>query len=296
MTSSHPGARVIFSRGSAHLAPALPAPAGWVPAQGSVISPGTELRHLAATVTGPDRAAGYMTLTRPVNGSGALLAPVPHGAATSPDDARALRVPAGVAVEHVAVARFQLMAALGLARCRPLLDRAARVLVMGSGPVAVGCVLELHRIGVPLIRVATRHPAPAVARLPGVTVSCGALPAAERVVIDCTGRSGQGLRAAAPGGMLGLLGTPAEDSELPAAMMHRSGVTVVGMHELACFEQAAYQEMFLTVLADVRAGADAGKLRLWYRVVPGEQAPRLYQELKGPRRPAEPFLLLDWAS
>jgi hypothetical protein len=60
-----------------------------------------------------------MTLTRQVNGSGALLAPVPHGAATCPDDTRALRVPAGAAVEHVAVARFQLMAALGLARCRP---------------------------------------------------------------------------------------------------------------------------------------------------------------------------------
>ncbi len=257
----HPGARVIFSGGTAHLATAVAAPAGWIPARASVISPGTELRHLAATVSGPDRAAGYMTLTRAIGHSGYLLAPVPHGAATCLDDARALSVPAGTAVEHAAVARFQLMAALGLARCQALAGSASRVLVMGSGPVAVGCVLELRRRSVPRIRVATRHPAPAVAGLPGVTVSRYAVPGAERFVIDCTGRAGHGLRATAPGGMLGLLGTPAEDSALPAARLHRSGVIVVGMHELAGHEQAAYQAMFLTVLADVTAGTAIGKFR-----------------------------------
>lgn len=98
------------------------------------------------------------------------------------------------------------------------------------------------------------------------------------------------------GGILGLLGTPEDDSVLPAARMHRGGVTVVGMHELAGYEQAAYQATFLTVLADVTTGTGTGQLRSWFRVIPPDQAPRLYGELRGPRRPAEPFLLLDWSS
>ena len=295
MTGSQLGARVIFSGGRAHLTHAAAAPRGWLSARFSVISPGTELRHLAATVTGPDHAAGYMTVTRQTRTGDYLLAPVPHGAAASPDDARALGVPAGTAVEHAAVARFQLMAALGLARCRPLLDFLSGTLVIGAGPVAVGCVLELRRLGAGQITVVTRHPSPAAARIPGVTVSPGRTPAGEPVVIDCTGRAGEGLRATAPGGMLGLLGTPARDGGLPAGAIHRNGVTVVGMHELAGHALPGRQEMFLAVLADVTAGSAAELARSWCRVVPGQHAPSLYEALRSKRRPPQPFLLLDWS-
>lgn len=55
MSGGHPaGARVVFTRGSVRLDPPVAVPEGAVAAQVSVISPGTELRRLAATRTGPE--------------------------------------------------------------------------------------------------------------------------------------------------------------------------------------------------------------------------------------------------
>lgn len=288
------GARVIFRSGAAELAPATDPPDGCLPALASVVSPGTELRHLAATVTGPARAAGYITLAR-ATGGGFLLAPVPHGAPVPEADSRSLRAPAGTAIEHVAVARFQLMAAAGLARWQQPARQAGRVLVIGSGPVAVGCVLELLRLGTTRITVATRHPSPAVAGMPEVTVVPEPKSGAEPVAIDCTGWAGRSLLAVAPGGILGLLGTPPDDTILPAAGVHRSGITVAGMHELTGYLPATRQDLFEAVLADVTGRVGIGTARSWCQAFPWEQVPRLYQELSGPRRPASPFLLLDWA-
>jgi hypothetical protein len=65
-----------------------------------------------------------------------LLAPVPHGAPVRRTDSRALRVPSGIGLELVALARFQLMAALGLARVVHAVSVARAVCVVGGGPVA----------------------------------------------------------------------------------------------------------------------------------------------------------------
>jgi hypothetical protein len=131
------GARVVFSHGAVKVGPAVAVPDGALAAQLSVISPGTELRRLAATCTGPDHPAGYMTLTRPAAPGGeCLLAPVPHGAPVRRTDSRALRVPSGIGLELVALARFQLMAALGLARVVHAVSVARAVCVVGGGPVA----------------------------------------------------------------------------------------------------------------------------------------------------------------
>jgi hypothetical protein len=289
------GARVIFSGGAVRLAPAMPTPHGWLPPRVSVVSPGTELRRLKATVAGPDYPAGYMTLTQPGPSGDALLAPVPHGAPVCPNDLRALSVPAGICAEHVAVARFQLIAALGLARWAEALRSAAEVVVIGSGPVAVGCVLELSRLGLPRVRLVTQHPEPAPAGLPTVTVSRSAPAASATAVIDCTGRAHAGLRAVAPGGLLGLLGTPALEDSLPAATIHRAGVTVVGMHELAGGDPQLYRRLFQVVLACVVTTITTATLRSWCRSYPGSQSPRVYTELAGTGRPLEPFLLLHWS-
>jgi threonine dehydrogenase-like Zn-dependent dehydrogenase len=249
------------------------------------------LRGLAATIDGPDRAAGYMTLAR--SAQGLLLAPVPHGAPVAPGDSRALIMPAGTWAGHAAIARFQLMAALGLARHTALTRGAPRVLVLGGGPVATGCALELRRLGVPDVAVATRHPAPACACLPGVTVTAepgGPAP----VVIDCTGRAAAALRFTAPGGFLGLLGTPGDDAPIPAAAVHRSGTVVAGMHELAAFSAARYQAAFTDVLDWVTTTVSTATAMSWCRQVPGQDAPALYARLPGGHRPPEPFLILTW--
>jgi hypothetical protein len=287
------GARVVFTAGIARLAPALSAPGGWEAALASVVSPGTELRQLAATASGPGRAAGYMTLAR--QGDRLQLAPVPHGAPVPPGTPRSLAVPEGTPAERVAVARFQLMAALGLAAHVPAIHAASRVLVTGSGPVATGCALELRRLGARQVTIATRHPSPAAASIPGTEVTSPPGPACP-VVIECTGNAAAGLEATSPGGLLGLLGTPSAGEALPAAAVHRAGVTVAGMHELAGHDAARYQDTYTTVLEWVTLAVTGRQARSWCRRVPGEDAPGLYARLQGPDRPPEPFLILDWST
>lgn len=302
-SGSGSGGRIVFHRGRVTLTPPAAPPPGWAPARYSVISPGTERRRLAATRSGPDHAAGYMTMSVTGNGS-AALASVPHGSAVDPTDPHALMVDADVPVEAVAVARFQLMAALGLRRLpssRLWADQS--VAVVGSGPVAVGCVLELLRLGATSVQVLTTRSDPPVATLPGATV-CPATPpdrpAPEGhrwpVVIDCVGRPEHALALAAPGGFLGLLGTPDDAVTLPAADVHRSGVIAVGMHELAGTDATARCLVFREILTWVGERIEREIPRSWCQRVPAEQAVGLYHRVFGQRRPPQPFLILDWSS
>ncbi|HEY6425211.1 MAG TPA: hypothetical protein VIY28_18610 [Pseudonocardiaceae bacterium] len=292
-----PGARVMFSHGKVRVDPAIAVPGGALAAHLSVISPGTELRRLAATRTGPDHPAGYMTVTRPaVAGGDCLLAPVPHGASVRRTDSRALRIPSGIGLELVALARFQLIAALGLARVIHTVNTARTGCVVGGGPVALGCVLEFHRLGVAEVQVVTRHPRPAVVDLPGVSVSPAATGETADVVIDCTGRADTALDLVASGGLLGLLGTPDPGTVLPADQLHRRGLSTVGMHELAGYHPPSYRALFTTVLAWAASHLDSDMVQSWCRRVPGHRADEVYAQLSGPHRPDEPLLLLDWTS
>ncbi len=295
ITPKYAGARIILRRGAATLAPSVPAPSGLSAAEYSVVSPGTELRRLAATATGADHAAGYMTVVRSPGGEQRLV-PVPHGAAAQPHDHRALPIPEATRPEHVAVARFQVMAALGLHRWTSQCRAEEAVVVVGGGPVAVGCVLELKRLGVPHVVAVTRHPQPAVAGLPDVTVVTQPPgDATQPVVIDCTGRSAQPLALVTPGGLLGLLGTPADEADLSSAAVHRRGAAVVGMHELAGHSDESRRAMFRAVLRWVTTAVDIDAVPGWFTMIPGEQAGRFYAALAGAQRPTAPFVILEWS-
>lgn len=292
-----PGARVMFRHGAVRVDPAITVPDGAVAAHLSVISPGTELRRLAATRSGPDHPAGYMTLTVPTGPGGErLLAPVPHGAPVRLTDSRALRIPRRIGLELVAVARFQLIAAVGLARVSHAVRGAQTVCVAGGGPVALGCVLELHRLGVAEVLVVTRHPRPAMGDLPGVRVSPAGASHTADVVIDCTGRLDTALELVAPGGVLGALGTPEPTAVLLADQVHRRGLSTVGMHELAGYHPPSYRDLLSTVLAWDASHLKRDMVHSWCRRIPGAQAAEVYAELAGPHRPDEPLLLLDWTS
>lgn len=294
ITPGFVGARIIFRRGAAILAPPVPVPTGWSAAQYSVVSPGTELRRLCATASGDDHAAGYMTVIGS-RGGGQRLAPVPHGAAASPDDRRALPIPQATRPEHVAVARFQVMAALGLDRWTSHCRAQEPVVVVGGGPVALGCVLELKRIGVAHVVAVTRHPQPAAATLPDVTVLTESPAGTQPVVIDCTGRSARALAMVAPGGLLGLLGTPADETDLSSAAVHRRGAAVVGMHELAGHSNRSRRAMFQTVLHWVATTIDIDAAPGWFATIPGEQAATFYATLASATRPTAPFVILEWS-
>jgi threonine dehydrogenase-like Zn-dependent dehydrogenase len=287
------GARIIFQRGVATLAPPVPVPMGWSAARYSVVSPGTELRRLLATARGDDHAAGYMTVVDSPDG-GQRLVPVPHGAAASPDDHRALPIPQATQPEHVAVARFQVMAALGLDRWRSHCRTPDSVVVVGGGPVALGCVLELKRIGVAHVVTVTRHPRPAAADLQDVTVLTEPPGGTQLVVIDCTGRPASAFAMVAPGGFLGLLGTPDDEADLSSAAVHRRGAAVVGMHELAGHYESR-RAWFQTVLRWVTTAIEIDAVRGWFTMIPGEQAGSFYAALASPQRPNPPFVVLEWS-
>lgn len=296
--------RIVFDEGHVLLAPAEVPPPGCLAARFSVISPGTERRRLKATTTGPTHPAGYMTIAGPGKGDEpALIAPVPHGAWVEPDDLRALPIQPSAAVETVAVARFQLMAALGLRLLPPSISWADQpTAVVGSGPVAVGCVLQLLRLGATDIQLVTNRANPPVAEMPGVTAT---RPDASRlstgsgsrwpVVLDCVGHPERTWALVAPGGHLGLLGTPDDISTIPAVDLHRNGITAIGLHELATASTATRCRAFSEVLEWITMNIDPEMLRAWCLRVPGEQAIWLYQRLFDADRPSEPFLILEWS-
>lgn len=282
------GARVRVGRGQARLLPAAGSGPGMVLGQFSVLSPGTERRHLA----GADRDAGYMTLGRTDEAAGWVLAPVPHGAAFDLACPGAVTAPVGLPPRLVALARFQHMACLGLDRA-PVVDLNAP-LVVGSGPVALGCVLELHRRGARDIRVVTSRRHAPISRAPGVTCVLPEGAGRGELVIDASGVAQRAADLTASGGILGLLGTPTTRDTVPALQLHRGGWTVVGMHELAPAHPGAYQAAYATVAAWLAEHLDPALANTWCRLVPGERVRELFALLDGPSRPAEPVVLLDW--
>lgn len=329
-TVEYSGVRVRFAGGRAHLHPARPVPDGMLAGRYSVLSPGTERRHLAATVHGSARAAGYMTLgtsaepTTPTDprgtsaptgagepGVGWVLAPVPHGAAFSPHAAGTLTIPDGTPLAVAAIARFQLMAELGLDRL-PAPIQGREVVVVGSGPVALGCALALRRRGADRIRVVTARPHPPIAHVPDVT--CEPMPTTAatttaELVIDATGRPERAARLVAAGGTLGLLGTPHHASTLPALAAHRQGWTVVGMHELTPAPTPAddtpddtpsdtsdglYQRTYTGAVSWLTELVDPQLTDLWCRQVSGHLAPQVFARLDQPDRPVEPIVLFEW--
>lgn len=282
--------RIRF-QGEAVVRPAATAPAGMLEACASVVSPGTERRHLAHTSRGQGRDAGYMNLAR--TRSGWVLAPCPHGAAFTADLPGTVTAPA-LPVHLVAAARFQLMAAAGLERT-PDLDLDQPV-VIGSGPVATGAALELRRRGADRILLWTHRTDTVLAHLPGLVPTTD--PGRSRLVVDATGHPERALEAASPGALVGVLGTPDPGHRVDALAVHRAGVTLAGMHELAGFTPGdpAYQNAFDCCTSWLATWADRDVIRTWHRSLPGERAPGFYADLLYGRRPAEPFVLWDWST
>lgn len=286
------GARVRFEEGQARLLPEGRPPDGFVAGRFSVLSPGTEHRHLVGTTSGPARKAGYMSLGQDVFG-GWVLAPVPHGAAFDPGHPGAVTAPPGMPVELVALARFQQIAVLGLDRLPVGVDVDGAV-VLGSGPVALGSVLELHRRGATGIRVLTSRPAAPIGRAPNVRLTAEPEKASAGVVIDAVGAPTRAASLVGQDGILGLLGTPEEIATVSALALHRGGWTVVGMHELAELPPGRYQAAYATASAWLAEQVDARLAASWCRRIPGERAPRVFETLGQSGRPQEPVVVFEW--
>ncbi|MEU9887572.1 hypothetical protein [Sphaerisporangium sp. NPDC051011] len=287
------GPRIRLSGGHARLLPVAPVPDGMVAGRFSVLSPGTERRHLAAS-NGPDgvRDAGYMTIGGDES-AGWVLAAVPHGAAFDPSRSGTLAAPPGTSVQVAALARFQQMAVLGLEQLPARVELDGTV-VVGSGPVALGCALELCRQGAGRVRVLTSRSQATIRLVPGVECVTAVDQASARLVVDATGRPRRAAMLLASGGTLGLLGTPAPGSVLPSLSLHRSGWTVIGMHELTALATGRYADAYMAAAAWLRWHLDPGLVDAWCLITPGTHAPALYAGLGGPGQPAEPVVIFSW--
>lgn len=285
------GARIRFINGRAILGQRMPTPPGWLAPLASAVSPGTELRHLEATRYGTPRFAGYMTIAQ--RAGELVLAAAPHGAAIPEANAGLLVVSVNLGVERLTAARFALIASAGL-DLLPSGALSGEILLVGSGPVALGCALELYRRGANQIRVLTHRSASAIAQVPGVEIVQRAQPA--WCVIDAAGRLNDAISATCDGGVLGLLATPSPSATVSALAAHRSGLSVVGMHELVGYDHQIYNQRLTAIATWLADAIPSEHLRSWCRRVPEDQAVQLYDLLPGPARPAEPFLILDWGA
>jgi len=295
------GARVVFTRGAPRLlTPATP-PMDAVAATASVISPGTELRRMGESAEGPDRYAGYMNIARhPVSGE-LMLAPEPHGAWMRVEHPRALIAPTDTDLRTAAIARFQLIAAVGMSQ--PAFTVPSAALVVGSGPVALGACLELIRRGTADLTLLTSRLAVPFAHDLGIRLVRSASEGPAGVVIDTTGDIGRAMDAVARGGLVGLLGTPAPDSAVSGLRLHREGVTIIGMHELARYEQANYQHIYSEVLAWLPcvfqdAGSEVPE-RWCTRIRAAQVADYYCAQLTAARRAAlgaGPVTIVEWSS
>jgi hypothetical protein len=285
------GVRIRIAAGRAFVLPASPIPDGMINGCVSVLSPGSERRRLTATINGPSRHSGYMTLGQ--GPQGWVLAPAPHGASFAPDLAGALTVPPGTDVHIAALARFALIASTGLDRLPAAVDLTETV-VVGSGPIALGCALELHRRGATHIRVLTSRRHAPIGRVPGVELLSDLVVGSVPLAIDAVGRADRAATFLSPGCTLGLLGTPTEHGILSALAVHRGGWTVVGMHELAPAIDGRYQLAYTRAATWITSHVDAQSVASWCRRVPGDDAPRIFETLGGPDRPAEPVIIFEW--
>ncbi|MBS2547752.1 hypothetical protein KGQ19_12830 [Catenulispora sp. NL8] len=300
MTATHiaqesGGERVVFADGEPCLRPPSRPPAGALAACASVISPGTELRRLRNSVHGEPQPAGYMNITSgPVTGE-LLLVPAPHGAWVQPNHPRALTVPAGTSLALLAAARFQLIAALGLSH--DTFTTPSTALVAGSGPVALGCCLELLRRGTENLTLLTDRSDVPFARDLGAQPTRSVPAGSARVVIDVTGRIEPGLAAVAPGGTFGLLGTPDPDSVVSTLHVHRQSVAIIGMHELSGYDHDTYQRQYSAVLAWLTSAFGGDLPDRWCDRLCEDQLVDYYRHLAegGPGRGTRPITIVEWA-
>jgi hypothetical protein len=124
----------------------------------------------------------------------------------------------------------------------------------------------------------------------------GSLPrTAAPLVLDATGESAHAVQAVAERGVVGLVGSPEPCQALSATLVHRASVAVIGMHELAGYDHAAYQREFTAILAWLSANFDPATVGSWCLRIGETQVEPFYRRLgSSSDRPVQPITLLEW--
>jgi hypothetical protein len=269
---------------------------GWCRPNFSIVSPGTEAWAIARSrhenVTIP---LGYMAV-QIRRGTNAAIAATPHGTEFRGDDPSVLT--GRGSVECLVVGRFQLIAAAALSAVRGSASECRSATIVGSGPVAIGAAFEMRRRGNRHVQMVSRRAAWLRTVMAGVDwldirSPKAATPTAS--VIDCTGTS-RGLATAtrllAPGGIIGLLGSPRVNRGLNLYDVHRRGLKVIGLHELLSSDRSR-QRLFTSIVKWLSNELKLSVVSQWLCSWPGDHASTLYELLRR-RRAAGLFHLLRW--
>lgn len=267
-----------------------PPPKNNVHAFASIVSIGTENRQLQKTKNGEPRFAGYMNLIDTGDG-GYWIVPTPHGATSSDGmkNPRALAIDKKLPLHYVIASRFQLISAVNPL---PLRNHSGKVAVLGSGPVAFGCVLELMRNKVDNIHLVSKHPEYTHSFMPWVHSMSSGKKNLFDIVYDCTGDLSSALKIVKDGGAISVLGTPPEDSSFDLLAIHRRGITIFGMHELhppAKDYVMQFNQICTWISHTIKEDILSRMCTYW----PGENAPELYKRIGNHQRFC-PFIMFQW--
>ena len=298
-TRQYGGCYLMFDRGKVRLRTSIEnenIPETWLRSQYSIVSPGTELWHLSQTsIFGEVRPAGYMTVGRSESGE-FLLAPAPHGATFAKSSNGILK--AGVDFELMAVARFQLIMAIAILRNRTIFQDRAEIVVVGSGPVAMGAVLELLRLSFSKIVVVTfrsNFVKNLFKAFPAVVVQSPDRVTFGKYAIECTGRFERITNCISrleEEGILGLLGSPRSVFKLDLYKIHRKGIRLVGLHELVAFNPVERQHLYQEILVWLKK-IEIVKSKTWFCYWPSRSFGELYRALET-KSAQKPLQILDW--
>ncbi|NKI73937.1 zinc-binding dehydrogenase [Dickeya sp. CFBP 2040] len=282
--------RVLFDKGRVLLCPPSTLSKDSVHSIASVVSLGTETRQLKKTKNGEPSFAGYMNLVD-AGDDGHWILPTPHGStnATAMKNPRALAVEKRLPLHYIAASRFQLIAAANLL---PDTFYSGQAAVLGSGPVAFGCVLELTRKKVDTIHVVSKHPEYTHSLLPWTHSMASCRKNMFDVVYDCTGDLSSALEIVKDGGVISVLGTPSEDYSFDLLAVHRRGITLLGMHELRPSAED-YLARFEQVCSWLSCAVKDNLLSQMCTYWPGEKAPELYERI-GTHQRFGPFIMFQW--
>ncbi|WP_395605985.1 hypothetical protein [Pseudomonas sp. B16120] len=198
----------------------------------SVVSRGTERRRTRLH-GGFDGRFGYINIAHSADQY--WIRPLAHGVAGSIDGALCCT---SSALATVAIARIQLVAASALHSSLSVLCRHEPALVIGTGAIALGAVLELKRLGCPNVVI---HAPLLKAEMPtlgieGVSVIQSlAQDLKFGLVIDAVSTSESIALALAHSktkGVIGLLGSPDGFASIDLYKVHRNNLNLIGLHEL----------------------------------------------------------------
>ncbi|MGB0454674.1 MAG: hypothetical protein ACPGJV_13275 [Bacteriovoracaceae bacterium] len=213
----------------------------------SIVSNGTESRKITGEATLESiLKSGYMNVIS--NGHNYFIDIHNHGCEEINDLTYAALKSNSQSLYTITSSRFQLITAAAVLPYLNLFENKKEACVLGSGPVAIGAVLELQRIGFKTLTIISSN-STSFNWLKNLDLNIRFNPNPEKeypIVIEATGKEDniqKSLEICQEKGLLGILGSPSKRNVIDLYQLHRKSLNCIGMHELS-ISNTLRQEIF----------------------------------------------------